>query len=132
VADHVRVGQAQRIQQPDGVIGEAGRRVAVAGRLAPAEAAQVRHQQPVVVAEPLDDLAPAPPVLRPAVQQQHRRPAAGLGQVQPDRPVQVLDVQPAVSDTGQLRQPVVPGRRPRNHHAAILASPPVPGQPDLS
>jgi hypothetical protein len=132
VADHMGAGQAKGVQQPGRVGGEAGRAVAAARGLAPAEAAQVRHQQRVAVPEPLDDLVPAPPVLRPAVQQQHRRPGAGLGQVQPDRPGLALDVQPAVPDTGQLGQPVLAGRRPSNHHGAILASPPVPGQPGLA
>jgi hypothetical protein len=94
----------KRVKQRHRIVGEAGWAVATPGCFTPSEAAQVRYEQ-AVVAELLDYAAPAPPVLRPAVQEQHRRPRAGRGQMQPDRAAAGLDVHPVVLDTRQGGSP---------------------------
>src|SRR5829696_6113390 len=116
-------GEAEGVQQADRVAGEPGGAVAGAGRLAPAEAAQVGHEQAVVAVEPLDDPAPAPPVLWPAMEQQHRRARARLGHMQPHPSATAWDVQPVMLDSGQGREPVHSRRRGRNGHNGNLSSP---------
>ena len=71
----------QRVHQGHRVAGEGQRVVAVPGGVAPAEAAQVGRDHPVVGGQARDHAAPAPRVLGPAVQQQHRRAAARLVEV---------------------------------------------------
>ena len=105
VADHVRTLDAQRVQQRHGVGGERQRVVAPRRAVAPAEPAQVRRDQPVVAGQQRDHVAPAPGVLGPAVQQQHRRGArvAGLQHVQVQRPgVGGRDGDRAVPGTGHV------------------------------
>ena len=62
-----------------------------------------------MAAELLDDPAPAPPVLRPAVQEQHRRPRAGRDQMQADGAGNAPDVDPVVLDaTAQICHETLP------------------------
>jgi hypothetical protein len=84
MADQPDPVKAQRIQQGARVRGEAVRVITCPRCLAPAEAAQVRHQQPVPAASARHHVAPHEPVLRPAVQQQHRLASARFGEVNPD------------------------------------------------
>jgi hypothetical protein len=98
VTDDIGAGEVERVQHCHRIIGKAGRAIATAGCFAPAKAAQVRYQQPVVAAELLDDPAPAPPVLRPAVQEQHWRARARRGQMQADGAGGASDVDPVVLD----------------------------------
>ena len=76
--------------------------VAALGRVAPAVPAQVGADHAVAVAEPRDDLAPAPPVLRPAVQHHDRLGAgvAGLGHVHPE----AVDLVVVVADAVEFRK----------------------------
>jgi hypothetical protein len=92
----------KRVKQRHRIVGEAGWAVAIPGCFTPSEAAQVRYEQ-AVVAELLDDAAPAPPMLRPAVQEQHRGPRAARCQMQPDRAAAGLNVHPVMLDTRQGR-----------------------------
>jgi hypothetical protein len=85
--------------------------------------AQVGHEQAILVAKLLDHPTPAPPVLWPAVEQQHRRPGARLGQMQSDAPTVAPDVHPTMLDTGQGREPVQSRRRGRNGHDINLSLP---------
>ena len=93
VADHDRVRLAQRPDQP-GRVGGGRDQVVAAGRLvAAAVAAQVhRDRAEARLGQRGQLMAPGPPELGEAVQQQHQRPVAGLGDVEPgavgaDRPV---------------------------------------------
>ena len=84
VADEVDALDAERVEDADDVLGELVLAVAAAGRLAPAEAAQVHREHAVAIGQQGHQPPPAPPVLGPAVQQQHRRAGriAHLGDVQ--------------------------------------------------
>ena len=92
VSDQLHPVEVQRVEQRDDVGGKRLRVVPPARGVAPAEAAQVRHHEPELSAQRRDELAPAVPVLRPAVQQQQRISLAGLGHVH----AQVGEIHPAV------------------------------------
>lgn len=113
--------KGQRVQQPHCIVCEGGGVVATARCLAPSEAAQVGHEQAVMIAKLADHPAPAPPMLWPAVQQQHRCPRARLGQMEPDPATVAWEIEPAVLDSGQGREPVQSGRRGRNGHDLNLS-----------
>ena len=63
-------------------VGEFPNFVAPGGRVAPAETAQVRADHPAFVGQRRNHLAPGPPVLRPAVEQEDRRALPRFGDVQ--------------------------------------------------
>ncbi len=73
VADDESALDPERVEQRDLVGGEGLAVIAVSGRLAPAEAAQVRSEQPALVPQGADHPPPHVPVLGPAVKQQDRR-----------------------------------------------------------
>ena len=79
--DHIGPVQLQRVEECHYVGREIGRPVAIGWCVGPAEAAKIRADQPPGAREQWDQFPPGIPVLRPAVQQQHRRPAACLGNV---------------------------------------------------
>jgi hypothetical protein len=56
--------------------------VATRRRLAPAEAAQIHREHAVAIGEQWHQRAPCEPVLRPPVQEQHRRTLSELGDMQ--------------------------------------------------
>ncbi len=85
VGDEIDLVDPQRVEQRDDVGGHRVLGVAVARLVGPAEAAQVGGDHAVARREQGNDVAPLPPVLRPAVEQQHGRlVAAGVGHVEPD------------------------------------------------
>jgi large subunit ribosomal protein L33 len=74
VADQPHALDPERVEQRDRVIGDAPLAEVAVGRPArPAEAAHVPAQHAVLAAEGAHHVAPAPPVLRPAVQREHGR-----------------------------------------------------------
>jgi hypothetical protein len=79
VCHHPHPGQAQGVEEGEDVCDEARAVVAVGGRLGPAGAAQIWRDDAVALGKGADDVAPLPPVLREAVQQQHRVTLPGLG-----------------------------------------------------
>ncbi len=101
VTGQMRALDAQRVEQGGEVVCHRLLAVAVAGRVAPAEAAQVGDDHPVAGGgEPGDHPAPLVEVLRPAVDE-HRRFAcriARFGVVHP----QAAGVDPVVGDAGEL------------------------------
>ena len=82
MGDQIDLIEPQLIEQGDDVGGEFGDFVWPGGRLAPAEAAQVGADHPVALGQGRDHLAPDPPVLRPAVEEEERRPLPRFGDVQ--------------------------------------------------
>jgi large subunit ribosomal protein L33 len=103
VADQADALEVQRVEQRDRVVGHAllGE-VAVVGPAGPAEPPHVRAEHPDLVAQLSDHRAPGPPVLRPAVQGEHRRSAgrAVRGDVYAHARGQVVE---AVLDPLELR-----------------------------
>ena len=96
--------EAERVEQPEQVVGERLLAViAVRRRVRPAEAAEVGGDHPVTLGERGDELAPGPPVLGPAMYEQHGVALAGLGHVQAD----AAHVHVAVLHSGELGE----GRR---------------------
>jgi hypothetical protein len=96
VADEVHALDPQRVEHAHDVVGELLLAVAARRRLAPAEAAQVQCEYAVTTGEQRHERAPRPPVLGPAVHEQHGRrgAVAELGDVQAraaDIDVVVLD-----------------------------------------
>ena len=92
----------EHVEQRDLVVGEALlAEVVVVRQARPAEPAQVRAQQPELARQLPDHRAPAPPVLRPAVQGEHGRGVrrSGGGEVHPHAGRQVVE---AVLDTVEL------------------------------
>ena len=84
-ADDHRVGLAERRDQRGDVGGQVRRVVAARRFVARAVAAQVDGDGVVAGVGQVDQLlVPGPPELREAVQQQHERTGAGLGDVQRD------------------------------------------------
>ena len=81
VAGEVGLLDPERVEQGDHVVDEDVGLVGSGRRVGPAEAAQVGHDHPPDVGQPLDDAAPLVPVLRPAVEQQQRLAGACLGDV---------------------------------------------------
>ena len=81
VAGEVGPLDPQRVEQRDQVLDEHVGVDRAGGRVGPAEAAQVGHDQAADVAQPLDHPAPLVPVLGPAVDEQQRLAGAGLGDV---------------------------------------------------
>jgi hypothetical protein len=77
--------ESEGVEQREQVGGELLLVVARGRRRGPAEPAQVGAEHPEVLGERREDLAPLPPVLGPAVQQDERRGRgiAGLGDVDP-------------------------------------------------
>jgi hypothetical protein len=100
----------QSVEQRDLIAGEVVAVIAATRRLAPAEAAKIRNDQAVAVAEPLDHLVPLVPMLGPAVQEQNRVARARLGDVDP----QLADVDHPVLDPVHVRQ-ARKGRIPGSH-----------------
>ena len=83
VADQLDLVEAERVEQSDQVALEALLVEAAGRRVAPAVAAHVGSDYAVArLGERPDDLAPAPPVLRPSVQQHERLSLPRFGHVQ--------------------------------------------------
>ena len=73
--------EVERVEQRAQVVGEPGLVVAVVGHGGPAHPAQVGHDDAMALGERRDEVAPAPAVLRPAVDEDDRRAVARLGDV---------------------------------------------------
>jgi hypothetical protein len=82
VGDQIDALELEGVEQREHILGESLLGVGACGRVAPTEPAQVRADQPAFAGQQRDHLAPAEPVLRPAVQQQHGLSAAGFGDVE--------------------------------------------------
>ena len=85
VGDQPDPPKPERVEQREHVGENIAHGVPVDRRIRPTSAAQVRRDHSVALGEPGDDLAPLPPVLREAVQEQNRRGirVPGLGDVHP-------------------------------------------------
>ena len=118
VAGELDPFELEGVEQRHGVGGERLGVVAAAGRLGPAEPAQIGHEQAPVRGQQGHLPTPLVPVLRPAVEEEHRRALAGLRKVHAQRPVGGADVDEPVLDTVDVRET---GRHLR-HHAAPCAS----------
>ena len=81
VAGEVGPLDPERVEQRDQVVGEDVGVDRAWWRVAPAEAAQVGHDQAADVAQALHHAAPLVPVLGPAVDEQQRLAGSGLGDV---------------------------------------------------
>lgn len=97
--DQAYAVEAEVVEQVEHVLGQLPAVVAVRGRIGPAGTAQVGGDHPVLLGEPRNDVAPLPPVLGEAVQQQDRVAAARLGHVH----AQSGQVDEVVCDAGQGR-----------------------------
>jgi hypothetical protein len=99
VADQLHPLELEGVEERHRIGGERLRVVPAPGRARPAEAAQVGADQPMAVRQTRDHVAPAPEVLRPAVQHQHGLAGSGLGAVHA-QPAHVggLDLDVAVLD----------------------------------
>ena len=76
--------QPEGVEQRDQIGRQALLLVTVVRRCAPAEAAQVRADDPVVLGQRRNHMPPLPPVLGPTVEQNHRLAAARLRHVDHD------------------------------------------------
>jgi hypothetical protein len=128
MADQPDPVKAQRIQQGARVRGEAVRVITCPRCLAPAEAAQVRHQEPVPAASARHHVAPHEPVLRPAVQQQHRLASARFGEVNPDPAGRAGHIHQTVPHRWRRGKAVRHAGRGYGSHADKLAPPTPTGQ----
>jgi hypothetical protein len=81
VREQVNAVELECVQQRNDVGQKLLPRVSPPRSVGPARTAQVRPDHAVVLGQPRDDLAPLPPVLGEAVEQQDRFTVAGLGQV---------------------------------------------------
>ena len=104
VADHERALDPERVEQRDLVGGERLAVVAVPRRLAPAEAAQVRSDQPIFVPQGADHPPPHVPVLWPAVKEEDRRLAEPLGPRFGDVDSHPVGLDEAVLDAVDVRE----------------------------
>src|SRR5262249_56452846 len=81
VRQHRYALELEYVEERERIAGELFLVVRPVGRIGPAEAAQVRHQQVELAGQQREDAAPLIPVLRPAVQEQERWTGARLGQM---------------------------------------------------
>ena len=117
VAGELDPFELEGVEQRHGVGGKRLGVIAAAGRLGPAEPAQVGHEQAPVRGQQGHLPAPLVPVLRPAVKEEHRVALAGLRKVHAQRSVGGANVDEPVLDTVDVREA---GRHLR-HHAAPCA-----------
>src|SRR5262245_32729295 len=101
VSDEVDVLHAENVEQPHGVRREVLRIVTVSRCVAPAEATQVRHDEPISPGELRYELAPAVPVLRPAMEQQDGLPGTGFGHVK-THPIDIDETMFDAGDPGEI------------------------------
>ena len=90
--------ESESIQEADEIIGKPVLLVATLRRVGPSDAPQVGHQAAKIGREPRRYVAPAPPVLRPPMDQEQRGSAflrPHLGHVKPD----TIDENLAVADS---------------------------------
>ena len=103
MADEAHAPQSERIEDGEDVVGHR-LLVVTAGRgVGPAETAQVDHHQLRVRCEQRHQVAPDPPVLRPAVQEHDRLARARLGDVEAQPPRHDRAVRDAV-ELGEVHQ----------------------------
>jgi hypothetical protein len=86
VPDQPGALQAEGVHDGDKISHPTGGVISPGWRVRPAEAAEVRADQTVVVGQPGDDVPPGVPMLREAVEQHDRLAGAGLRQVEADAP----------------------------------------------
>jgi hypothetical protein len=82
VADDAHLAESLRVEQRQDIGRQGALGVVAAGCVRPSEPAQVRDQHAVGLCQGRDQMAPRPPVLRPAMEHDQRRPGAGLGHVE--------------------------------------------------
>jgi hypothetical protein len=73
VGDDPHPPEPERVEQREDIGEDLPHRVPVGRRVGPASAPQIGRDRPVALGERRDDLAPLPPVLREAVQEQDGR-----------------------------------------------------------
>lgn len=82
MADQGNAVKPLGVEQAEQVAGERRLGVVAGRRVGPAEAAQVGREHAMGAGQRRDHAPPAPPVLRPAVDEHERRTRAGLGDMQ--------------------------------------------------